>query len=81
MANIEAQVIKITAEALGVEENKITSKSNFTTDLGADSLDQVELMMELEEAFGQEIPDEDAGNIRTIEDAVNYLKKKLPASA
>lgn len=78
--NIQSQVIKITAKALETDESQITLKSNFTTDLGADSLDQVELMMEFEEAFGQEIPDEDAGKIRTVEDAVNYLKNKLPTA-
>ena len=74
MQNVEAQVIKITAETLGVEESKITPKSNFITDLGADSLDSVELMMAFEAAFGQDIPDEEAAELKTIEKVVKYIK-------
>lgn len=79
MTNVEAQVIKITSETLGIEEGKITSKSNFITDLGADSLDQVELMMAFEAAFGKDIPDEDASKLPTIEAVVQYIKEKMTA--
>lgn len=75
MATIEERVKKIVAEQLGVEEGKIVSEARFVDDLGADSLDTVELVMAFEEDFGMEIPDEDAEKIATVQDAVEYIKK------
>ncbi|MGL4501926.1 MAG: acyl carrier protein [Planktothrix sp.] len=71
--NIAERVKKIIAEQLDVEEDKITPEANFLEDLGADSLDTVELVMALEEEFDTEIPDEDAENIKTVQDAINYI--------
>jgi acyl carrier protein len=73
MSDIEARVKKIVAEHLDVDEDKITSNASFTDDLGADSLDQVELVMAFEEEFGIEIPDEAAEKIVTVEDAVRFI--------
>ncbi len=78
-ANIEATVKKIIAEQLGVDMEKVTIEASFQEDLGADSLDTVELVMALEDEFDQEIPDEDAEKIRTVGDAVNYITSKLEA--
>ena len=75
--NIEAKVKEIIMDKLGVEEGQITSEANFITDLGADSLDNVELIMGFEQAFNISIPDEEAEKIRTVGDATNYLKEKL----
>jgi acyl carrier protein len=75
MANIEERVKQIVVEQLGVEESEVTSKASFVDDLGADSLDQVELVMAFEEAFSVEIPDEDAEKIRTVQDAIDYVEK------
>jgi acyl carrier protein len=72
----EAKVKKIIAEKLGVSEDKVTSAASFVDDLGADSLDQVELIMAFEDAFDIEIPDEDAEKMRTVKDALDYLDKK-----
>jgi len=69
------KVKQIIAEQLGVDENEITPSSSFVEDLGADSLDTVELVMALEENFSIEIPDEDAEKIRTVQDAVDYISK------
>ena len=74
MSNIEQRVIKMVAEQLGVKEDDIQASSSFVEDLGADSLDTVELIMALEEEFDAEIPDEDAEKIATVEDAVNYIQ-------
>ena len=74
MSNIEERVIKMVAEQLGVKEEDIQSTSSFVEDLGADSLDTVELIMALEEEFDAEIPDEDAEKIATVKDAVDYIK-------
>jgi acyl carrier protein len=74
MSNIEERVIKMVAEQLGVKEDDIQASSSFVEDLGADSLDTVELIMALEEEFDAEIPDEDAEKIATVEDAVNYIQ-------
>ena len=74
MPIIEERVKKIIAEQLGVNENEITNESSFVDDLGADSLDTVELVMALEEEFGTEIPDEDAEKITTIQQAIDYIK-------
>jgi acyl carrier protein len=73
MSDIETRVKKIVAEKLGVDAEKITSDAKFTDDLGADSLDQVELVMAFEEEFGCEIPDDAAEKISTLADAVNYI--------
>lgn len=69
------KVKQIIGEQLGVDESEVTPKASFVDDLGADSLDQVELVMALEEAFDLEIPDEDAEKIRTVQDAIDYIDK------
>ena len=74
MATIEERVIKIAVEQLGVKEDEVTVNSSFVNDLGADSLDTVELVMALEEEFETEIPDEEAEKITTIQEAVDYIK-------
>ena len=71
--NIEAKVKSIIADQLGVGEDEIKPESSFIEDLGADSLDIVELVMAMEEEFEVEIPDEEAENIKTVGDAVNYV--------
>lgn len=77
MANdLEGKVRSIIVEKLGVEESDITSDASFTNDLGADSLDTVELIMEFEKEFDITIPDEDAEKIATVGDAVEYLQQK-----
>jgi acyl carrier protein len=75
MAGTEDKVKQIIVEQLGVDEGEVTSSASFVDDLGADSLDTVELVMAFEEAFELEIPDEDAEKIRTVQDAVDYIKK------
>ncbi|WP_407919988.1 acyl carrier protein [Gloeobacter violaceus] len=70
------RVKKIVVEQLSVEESEVTSESSFANDLGADSLDQVELVMALEQEFETEIPDEDAEKITTVGDAVTYVLKR-----
>lgn len=80
MANdIESQVKSIIVEKLGVDESDITREASFTNDLGADSLDTVELIMEFEKEFDVTIPDEDAEKISTVGDAIDYLKDKTNA--
>ena len=74
MENIEQAVKKIIAEQLGVNEAEIKNESSFVDDLGADSLDTVELVMALEEHFDIQIPDEDAEKIATVGDAIQYIK-------
>jgi acyl carrier protein len=76
MADIEKKVKEIIVSKLGVEDAQITPEASFTNDLGADSLDTVELVMEFEKAFNVQIPDEDAEKISTVGDAINYLKAK-----
>ena len=73
MSNIEERVIKMVAEQLGVKEEDVKITSSFVEDLGADSLDTVELIMALEEEFDLEIPDEDAEKIATVQDAISYI--------
>jgi acyl carrier protein len=73
MENIEPRVKKIVAEQLGVAEGEIKSESSFVDDLGADSLDTVELVMALEEEFETEIPDEEAEKITTVQQAIDYI--------
>lgn len=75
-ADIEAKVKEIIVNKLGVDEGQITPEASFTNDLGADSLDTVELVMEFEKAFGLTIPDEDAEKIGTVGDAIKYIKSK-----
>ena len=77
MSDIEARVKKIIAEQLGVPEADVTNEKAFVADLGADSLDTVELVMEFEDAFQINIPDEDAEKIQTVGDAVTYIQSKL----
>jgi acyl carrier protein len=76
MADIDAKVKKIISEQLGVPEGDVKSEASFVNDLGADSLDTVELVMALEEEFGIEIPDEDAEKIATVQNAMDYIKAK-----
>ena len=73
MENTEARVKKIVAEQLGVNEAEVKNESSFVDDLGADSLDTVELVMALEEEFGCEIPDEEAEKITTVQQAIDYV--------
>jgi acyl carrier protein len=72
---IEAKVKQIIMDQLGVEASSVTPTASFVEDLGADSLDRVELVMALEEAFDMEIPDADAETIVTVQDAVNYIQQ------
>jgi acyl carrier protein len=75
MASIEEKVKQIIAEQLGVDEEQVTGDASFMDDLGADSLDTVELVMALEEEFDIEISDEDAEKIQTVQDAVDYISE------
>lgn len=74
MSEIASRVKAIIVDKLGVDENEVTETAEFTKDLGADSLDTVELIMEFEKEFDLEIPDEDAQNIKTVKDAVDYIE-------
>ena len=74
--NVEERVLNIVCEQLGTSRDKITRETSFINDLGADSLDTVELIMEFEDAFGVNIPDEDAEKIQTVGDAVTYIQGK-----
>jgi acyl carrier protein len=76
MGTVDERVKKIIGEQLGVEEDEVTPEASFVEDLGADSLDTVELVMALEEEFGIEIPDEDAEKILTVGKALDYIKEK-----
>lgn len=77
MSNIEERVKKIVCEQLGVKEEDVKASSSFVDDLGADSLDTVELVMALEEEFETEIPDEDAEKLTTVQEAINYIIANL----
>ena len=74
MSEIQNKVVAIVVDKLGVEESQVTPEANFTSDLGADSLDTVELIMELEKEFNISIPDDDAQNIATVGDAIAYIE-------
>jgi len=73
MASVDERVKQIIVEQLGVDEGEVTANASFVDDLGADSLDTVELVMAFEEAFDTEIPDEQAEKIRTVKDAIDYI--------
>ncbi|MCG6943221.1 MAG: acyl carrier protein [Thiohalocapsa sp.] len=77
MSSVQERVTKIVVEQLGVKEEEVTPESSFVDDLGADSLDTVELVMALEEEFDTEIPDEDAENITTVKQAIDYINEHL----
>ena len=79
MSDVADRVKKIVVEHLGVEADKVTDNANFIDDLGADSLDTVELVMAFEEAFGVEIPDDAAEKITTVKDAIEYIEKQKAA--
>ncbi|MDD9800323.1 MAG: acyl carrier protein [Gammaproteobacteria bacterium] len=78
MSSVEDRVKKIVVEQLGVSEEQITAEASFIDDLGADSLDTVELVMALEEEFDTEIPDDEAENITTVKQAIEYIEAHLP---
>ena len=75
MSDVAAKVKAIIVDKLGVDESEVTNEASFTNDLGADSLDTVELVMALEEEFGCEIPDDDAEKITTVQQAIDYVNK------
>ena len=77
MENLENKIKEIIIDKLGIEEAEITESASFTNDLGADSLDTVELIMEFEKEFNVSIPDEDAEKIGTVGDAISYLKDNV----
>ena len=79
MSDVNERVKKIVVEHLGVDESKVTENASFIDDLGADSLDIVELVMEFEKEFNIDIPDEDAEKIRTVQDAIDYIGKHAKA--
>lgn len=79
MADLEEKVKEIIAKELGVEREKLTNDASFMEDLGADSLDTVELVMAFEEAFGVEIPEDAAEKIATVKDAIDYIEKQKAA--
>lgn len=80
MSSIETQVKGIVAEQLGVKEDEVTNDASFVDDLGADSLDTVELVMALEEEFETEIPDEDAEKITTVQQAIDFINARKSKS-
>tara|TARA_X000000368_G_C22418955_1_gene445197 strand:+ start:173 stop:406 length:234 start_codon:yes stop_codon:yes gene_type:complete len=76
MSEVESQVKQIVVDHLGIEDSKVTPESKFIDDLGADSLDTVELVMAFEEKFGIEIPDDAAETIQTVQNAIDYIQSK-----
>jgi acyl carrier protein len=76
MSEVETQVKQIVIDHLGIDDSKVTSESKFIDDLGADSLDTVELVMAFEEKFGIEIPDDAAETIQTVQNAIDYIQSK-----
>ena len=76
MSEVEAQVKQIVVDHLGIDQDKVTPESKFIDDLGADSLDTVELVMAFEEKFGIEIPDDAAETIQTVQNAIDYIQSK-----
>ena len=76
MSQINEKVVEIIVEKLNCEAREVTPEANFSSDLGADSLDTVELIMEFEKAFDIQIPDQDAQTIKTVGDAINYIESK-----
>ena len=80
MADVDNKVKEIIMNKLGVDDGQVTPEASFTNDLGADSLDTVELVMEFEKAFNLQIPDEEAEKIATVGDAVRYIKSKSTAA-
>jgi len=77
MSDIKTKVVAIIVDKLGVEQSEVTNEASFTNDLGADSLDTVELIMEFEKEFNIAIPDDQAENIQTVGDAVAYIEKNV----
>jgi acyl carrier protein len=77
MASVQEKVKSIIVDQLGVSEGEVTAAASFVDDLGADSLDTIELVMAFEEAFGIEIPDEDAEKIKTVKDAIDYIESHV----
>ncbi len=75
--NVEEKVKELISKQLGVDPSQVTPEASFVEDLGADSLDTVELVMAFEETFGVEIPDEDAEKIAKVQDAIDYIKNKI----
>ena len=75
--SVEQRVKEIIVEQLSVSEEEVVPEASFVDDLGADSLDLVELIMVMEEKFEQEIPDEDAEKLQTVQDAINYIKERV----
>ncbi len=80
VASIEEKVREIIANQLGVEPAEVVPEASFVDDLGADSLDLVELVMAMEEEFGVEVPDEEAEKMRTVQDTINYLRGHIEES-
>jgi acyl carrier protein len=81
MSDVAASVKRIVVEHLGVDEDKVTENASFIDDLGADSLDTVELVMAFEEEFGCEIPDEEAEKIMTVKNAIDYVQEHAPKTS
>ncbi len=79
MSGISEKIKGVIAEQLGVKSEEVTDQAKFVDDLGADSLDTVELVMALEEEYGVEIPDEDAEKLTTVGEAIKYIEKKIPS--
>lgn len=78
--SIEEKVVEIIAQKLNLSKDQVKPEASFVDDLGADSLDLVELVMAMEEAFGMEVPDEDAEKLRTVKDVIDYVKSRIGES-